>query len=115
MLEAIAPDVLEVVKKISYYARIFWMQPIGRRNLADSLGLTERVLRSETDYLRDQRLIDATKSGMLLTEKGEGLLQHLELLMEQFTGMDQLEKQLATLFKIERCLIVSGNSDEQEK
>ncbi|MBU5584291.1 SorC family transcriptional regulator, partial [Enterococcus sp. S181_ASV_20] len=68
-----------------------------------------------TDYLRDQRLIDAKKRGMLLTEKGEGLLQHLELLMEQFTGMDQLEKQLASLFKIERCLIVSGNSDEQEK
>ena len=116
VLEAIAPDVLEVVKKrYRIMQNIFWMQPIGRRNLADSLGLTERVLRGETHYLRDQRLIDATKSGMLLTEKGEGLLQHLELLMEQFTGMDQLEKQLASLFKIERCLIVSGNSDEQEK
>ena len=60
VLEAIAPDVLEVVKKrYRIMQNIFWMQPIGRRNLADSLGLTERVLRGETDYLRDQRLIDA--------------------------------------------------------
>lgn len=116
VLEAIAPDVLEVVKKrFRIMQNIFWMQPIGRRNLADSLGLTERVLRSETDFLREQHLIDTTKSGMLLTEKGEGLLQRLEVVLEQFTGMDQLEKQLASLFGIDRCLIVSGNSDEQEK
>ncbi|GCF92209.1 central glycolytic genes regulator [Enterococcus florum] len=115
-LETIAPDILNAVKRrYRVLQNIFWMQPIGRRNLAESLGLTERVLRSETDFLREQRLIETTKSGMSLTKKGEVLLQDLDLLMDQLTGMDQLEKRLATKFNIERCLIVSGNSDEQPK
>lgn len=116
VLETIVPDILEQVnKRYRVLQSIFWMQPIGRRNLADSLHLTERVLRSETDFLKEQRLIDVTKSGMLLTEKGEQLLAELEVLMDQFSGMDQLEKQLATTLGIKRCLIVSGNSDEQAK
>lgn len=116
VLEAIAPDVLNTVKRrYRVLQNIFWMQPIGRRNLAESLNLTERVLRGETDYLRDQRLIETNKSGMSLTERGKEILQQLDLLMDQFTGMDQLEKQLASMFNIDRCLIVSGDSDEQPK
>ncbi|MBV7389555.1 MULTISPECIES: sugar-binding transcriptional regulator [Enterococcus] len=116
VLETIVPDILEQVnKRYRILQSIFWMQPIGRRNLAESLHLTERVLRSETDFLREHQLIDATKSGMQLTDKGTALLAQLEDLMDQFFGMDQLEKKLADELGIERCLIVSGNSDEQPK
>ncbi len=116
VLEIIVPDMLEVVKqRYRVMQNIFWMQPIGRRSLAEALHLTERVLRSETDYLRQQKLIDSTKSGMSLTKRGEKVLEELDVLMDQFFGMDRLEKKLASNFQIERCLIVSGNSDEQAK
>lgn len=35
------------------------MQPIGRRTLAESLKMTEREIRKETDILREQGLLDS--------------------------------------------------------
>jgi len=69
------PELLSVMQKryqILQYIRL--MQPIGRRNLAVSLGLTERVLRSEVTFLKEQDLIDIYPSGMTLTNEGELLL-----------------------------------------
>ena len=40
--------------QILQYIRL--MQPIGRRNLSASLGMTERVLRSEVQVLKEQKL-----------------------------------------------------------
>jgi central glycolytic genes regulator len=88
------------------------MQPVGRRTLAESLGLTERVLRSETDLLKGQGMITTTKSGMSLTEKGIEILKSAETMMDQFLGMDQIEQKMAEHFGIDRCLIAPGNLDE---
>lgn len=116
LIESIAPDMMNSVQeRFQIMRNIYWMQPIGRRSLAESLGLTERVLRTETDLLKQLKLIDATKSGMSLTVKGEEIFQELENVMSQFLGMYQLEKQLATTLEIDRCSIIAGNSDEQLK
>lgn len=51
------PDLLPVMQtrmQILQYIRL--MQPIGRRNLSASLGMTERVLRSEVQVLKEQNL-----------------------------------------------------------
>lgn len=54
MIEAVAPDILSVLQeRFKILRNIYWMQPIGRRNLAESLELTERVLRTETDLLKN--------------------------------------------------------------
>ena len=53
----IVPDLIEEMQTrydILHYVRL--MQPIGRRTLATSLGLTERVLRREVDFLKQQDL-----------------------------------------------------------
>lgn len=45
------PDLLQLLhKRYSLLRRIGFMQPVGRRSLAASLGYTERVLRSEVDF-----------------------------------------------------------------
>ena len=45
------PDLLAIIQKRFHILRyIGAMEPVGRRNLASSLGLTERVLRSEVDF-----------------------------------------------------------------
>jgi central glycolytic genes regulator len=116
VLEAIAPDVLEVVKKrYRIMQNIYWMQPIGRRSLAESMGMTERVLRTETDLLKNLQLINASKSGMSLTKKGEEVYQNLENFMDQLLGMHQTEKKLADYFGNQRCIVTSGNSEDQSK
>lgn len=115
-LEAIAPDLMEIIQRRFRVLRsIYWMQPIGRRNLAEHLGLTERVLRTETDLLKDQQLISSSKSGMFLTDYGIEVMRHLEVVMDKLLEMDQIEQRLAEHFNIARCLIVSGDSEEQPK
>ena len=71
LIEEIAPDILYVLQeRYRILQSIYWMQPIGRRSLSESLALTERVLRTETDLLKKLDLIATSKSGMRLTEKG---------------------------------------------
>ncbi len=116
LIEAIAPDILLVIQeRYRILQNIYWMQPVGRRTLAESVDMTERVLRTETDLLRKLNLIDSSKSGMMLTQKGEEVYSRLGSLMEQFFRVRQLEKRLATYFGIDRCLITGGDSDQQVK
>jgi len=116
LIEAIAPDIMQNIQdRYRVLQNIYWMQPIGRRNLAESLELTERVLRTETDLLKKLNLIATSKSGMYLTEKGEKVYEQLVKLMDQLFGMQQLEKKIADSFAIDRCMIVDGDSDRQKK
>ena len=47
------PDLLSIIQKRFHILRyIGAMEPVGRRSLATTLGLTERVLRSEVDFLK---------------------------------------------------------------
>ena len=53
MIEAVAPDMLDVLQeRFQILRNIYWMQPIGRRSLSETMGITERVLRTETDVLK---------------------------------------------------------------
>ncbi|MEG0078378.1 MAG: SorC family transcriptional regulator, partial [Enterococcus sp.] len=116
LIEAVAPDILHVLQeRYKILRNIYWMQPIGRRNLAESLHMTERVLRTETDLLKRLALIDVTKSGMSLTKTGEKVFTDLGKVMDQLFGVHQLEKHLANHFGIARCVISAGDSDRQEK
>lgn len=116
LIEAIAPDILHVLQeRYRILQSIYWMQPIGRRSLSESLVLTERVLRTETDLLKKLGLIATSKSGMRLTERGEEVYEQLGATMDQLFGMQQNERRFAENFGIARCIIVSGDSDQQKK
>lgn len=115
-IEALAPDFLTVLRQRYQVLRmISWASPIGRRTLAAELDISERVLRTETDFLRRQRLIDATTAGMVITPRGREVLQGLENFMNQLVGIHDAEKQLADALGIDHCMIVSGNCDVQPK
>ncbi|MEK0285233.1 sugar-binding transcriptional regulator [Caldifermentibacillus hisashii] len=109
------PDLVEIMQKryrILRYIEI--MQPVGRRSLSQSLQITERVLRSETDFLKDQDLIAISMSGMRLTEEGKIILDQLEPIMKEFSSAPELEKQLAAALNLQSCNVVSGNADESD-
>ncbi|PLR85372.1 hypothetical protein CVD25_06150 [Bacillus canaveralius] len=107
------PDLLDVMQKrylILQYINV--MQPVGRRSLAISLGLTERVLRSEVEFLKGQSLLYFTSLGMSLTEEGKALLERLDSIMRGITGIDKLERQLEAQLGIQKVIIVNGDSDQ---
>ncbi|MDQ0233395.1 sugar-binding transcriptional regulator [Metabacillus malikii] len=106
------PDLLLVMQKryqILQYIRL--MQPIGRRSLSTSLGLSERILRNEVQFLKDQNLIDIQVSGMSLTKEGTSLLKSLEEMMKDVLGLTVLEATLKEKFNLDKVIVVSGNSD----
>lgn len=114
IIKAVAPEVTSTLQaRYQIMKAIYWMSPIGRRTLAEDLDMTERVLRTETDLLKQYGLIATNKSGMTLTPKGKEIYRSLEELMNQLNGMDNLEERLANYFSISRCVIVEGDSDQR--
>nr|WP_295974710.1 sugar-binding domain-containing protein [uncultured Bacillus sp.] len=108
------PDLLAVMQnRYQILQYIGAMEPVGRRSLAIQLGSTERVLRSEVDFLKKQNLLYSTSSGMSLTEEGKSLLMELHFFMREIAGIDQMEASLQRWLGIKQVIIVSGNSDEQ--
>lgn len=116
LLEALVPDFLKVfrqrylvLEQISMYA------PIGRRNLAQRLGLSERNVRTETDVLKKLGLIEIKSFGMFLTEKGKKTLKDAAPLNDRLFNAGENEMKLAKKLGIERTIIVPGNSDLQDR
>ncbi|MCM3574838.1 sugar-binding transcriptional regulator [Mesobacillus subterraneus] len=108
----ILPDLLQVMQKrylILQYINV--MQPVGRRNLSVSLNLTERVLRSEVEFLKDQNLISMSGQGMTLTQEGKDILESLERVMRDIMGINTLERQLQERMGIRKVIVVPGDSD----
>ncbi|WP_043930310.1 sugar-binding transcriptional regulator [Bacillus sp. EB01] len=106
------PDLLEVMQERYVILRyIGYMQPVGRRSLAVSLGYTERVLRAQVEFLKDQNLITAGVAGMYLTQEGRNLLEDLEGLMRELKGIDVMEMELKHRLGIRNAIIVPGDSD----
>ncbi|WDM02959.1 DNA-binding transcriptional regulator [Alicyclobacillus cycloheptanicus] len=91
---------------------MYLVQPIGRRALAAELGITERVLRAEVDFLRQQGLIVAAPAGMSLSEEGQALLEELEEFVATIEGRTELSRTLSRTLGIPTVHVVSGDSDQ---
>jgi len=90
------------------------MQPIGRRTLAESLKMTEREIRKETDILREQGLLDSQKSGMVCTDDGEVVIEKLRTLVYEWSGLTQLAKLLEKHFGLQHVIVVPGDYNEDD-
>ncbi|AWZ37754.1 sugar-binding transcriptional regulator [Ligilactobacillus murinus] len=113
-IERIVPDVIDTLsQRYAVLKQIAAFGPIGRRSLAEALGMSERILRSEADCLKRQELVAATKSGMVLTDKGKEVIQGLASFIDQLLDLKQLELRLSQKLGIENCLVVAGDSDDQ--
>lgn len=93
---------------------VLLMQPIGRRTLAESLKMTEREIRKETDILREQGLLDSKKSGMVCTSDGELVIEQLRALVYEWSGLTQLGKALEQQLGLQHVLVVPGDYNDDE-
>lgn len=113
--ELLVPDLLAVMnKRLMILERIYYLQPIGRRGLTEHLHLTERVLRTEVEFLKKQGLITIETAGMKTTKMGEELLDKLYPFMSQLYGFNDLEILLQKKFKLKQVYVVKGDADQDQ-
>src|SRR5690554_6056258 len=113
LIKKIAPEIMEIIEKRYLILKsVAYNQPIGRRSLASQLGYKERSIRDEANILKDQGLLDIEIMGMYITEEGRDFLESLDLVYSNMKGIPKLEERLAQILKINKVIIVPGNSGE---
>ncbi len=109
------PDLLDTMRKRYMVLRhVKLAGTVGRRTLAAAVGLTERVLRAETELLKEQDLIEIDAAGMRVTDAGNRLLTQLEPYMKELLGLTELEERLKAAYALQQVVVVPGDSDESE-
>lgn len=110
--QQLLPDLLETMKnRYRILHHLFLTQPIGRRALAQQLQTTERILRGEVDFLKEQGLLVAETVGMHLTDRGQKLLEQLADVMREIEGVAEKERRLAERLGLREVRIVAGDAD----
>ncbi|GIP24572.1 MULTISPECIES: sugar-binding transcriptional regulator [Paenibacillus] len=106
------PDLMDVLKKrYTILHQIKLAGVIGRRTLAASLNMTERVLRAETDLLKAQGLIEIENTGMAISEAGSNLVEMLEPLVKELLGLAALEERIRKAYGLRKVIVVPGDWD----
>ncbi|WP_294185238.1 sugar-binding transcriptional regulator [uncultured Clostridium sp.] len=113
--QKIVPELMELLKKRYDILRtIYYNQPIGRRVLANSLGMGERIVRTEIRFLRNQGFIKINTSGMTVTREGEKIVDGLKNFIHELKGLSEIEKYIKDNLKLRDIVIVPGDCDKDE-
>ena len=111
----IVPELTDLlVQRYQILLQVSHEAPIGRRALAARLGLSERVLRAQVDFLKKSGLLDFSSSGMSVTEEGADILKELADYVRKLQDISFLEKALSDTLKIGRVVILPGDSDQDD-
>ena len=106
------PDLMETLKtRYTILHRILLLDIVGRRTLAASLHMTERVLRAETDLLKSQGLIEIESMGMKISDSGRRLLDSLEPIAKNLFGLTDLEDKIRLAYGLRKVVIVPGDCE----
>jgi central glycolytic genes regulator len=110
--QKIVPEVIPLLlSRYQILRSIRFLQPVGRRALAEKLQLQERKIRNEVDVLKEYELISYSPAGMQVTPGGDDLLWQLEEYIREIQGLSILEERIAALYHITQVIIVPGDSD----
>jgi central glycolytic genes regulator len=113
--QKIVPETIPLIlSRYQILRSVRFLQPIGRRALAEQLHFQERKIRSEVDFLRDQKLLICTPSGMQVTTDGELLLWEMEDYIREIQGLSLLEQKIVKLFSVKKVIVVPGDADLDE-
>ncbi|MCY6371092.1 sugar-binding transcriptional regulator [Clostridium ganghwense] len=111
----IVPELLELLdKRYNILTTIYYNQPIGRRMLANYLGIGERVVRNEVSFFKKQNLIDINSDGMTVTPEGREILEKLKEFVHELKGLAEMEDFLRKHLDLKDVMVVPGNVDENE-
>ncbi|MFD3155865.1 sugar-binding transcriptional regulator [Haloimpatiens sp. FM7330] len=109
----IVPELIEVIEKRYTILRgIYYNQPIGRRILANKLGIGERIVRTEINFLKNQNLIEVNTPGMTVTNDGEEILEKLKEFIHEIKGLSTLENYIKKNLKLKDVVVVPGDIED---
>lgn len=115
MQKKLIPQVVELMeRRYSILRQISLSEPIGRRTLSNMLDISERIIRSETEVLKEQNLINVAGSGMTVTEEGLELLDELKDVMNDVMGLSKLQQRVKEKLGIKKVIVVPGNFEKNE-
>ncbi|MFZ5965738.1 MAG: sugar-binding transcriptional regulator [Bacillota bacterium] len=110
----VAPEMMEtLIRRYHILSLVYYNQPIGRRNLANLMGIGERIIRGETNILREQGMIFVRAEGMNTTEVGENTLDVLKEFIHRLMGLRKIEDQVAQKLKIKKVFVIPSIVHEE--
>jgi len=111
--QKIVPELVELLeKRYGILRTIYYNQPVGRRVLANNLGIGERIVRSEINFLKSQNFIEINTPGMTITKEGEEIIDKLKDFIHELKGLSEIEKFIKENLKLKKVLVIPGNLDE---
>lgn len=111
----IVPELSELlVLRYQVLRQVSHESPIGRRALAGRLGLSERVLRAQVDFLKNCGLLSFSSLGMSVTDEGDEILKELADYVRKLQDLSSLESLLSEKLAIGRVVIIPGDCDQED-
>lgn len=113
--QKIVPELLSLLEKRYLILRtIYYNQPIGRRGLSNELGIGERIVRTEIDFLKQMNLITVDTTGMVITPEGKEVIDKLKDYIHGLKGLSELEEKIKKHLGLKDMIIVPGDMDEDK-
>lgn len=111
----VIPEMIELLdRRYNILRTIYHNRPIGRRTLANYLNLGERVVRTEVNILKEQRLLEVKSMGMNITDEGIKIIEGLKDFMYQLKGLANLENKIKEILNLENIFIVPGDFNKDK-
>ncbi|MDM8533584.1 sugar-binding domain-containing protein [Clostridiaceae bacterium HSG29] len=115
VLFKLAPEFQEIfIERYEILKIVNMIEPVGRRILSVKMDISERIIRKETDKLKENKLLDTTLKGMIITDEGKKVLEEIDKLYHMFKGIDESEKILADYLGIKKVIIAPLNLDDDK-
>lgn len=113
MIEKLMPDHINLIKRrYDVLKTVEILQPVGRRSISAYLDITERTVRGDIEKLAEQELLNVSKVGLSITEKGKEVLYDLEEPLREYNGLSVKERKIENILGIKRVHIVQGDYDK---
>jgi central glycolytic genes regulator len=80
--------------------------------LSNSLGVGERIVRTEINFLKEQNLIEINTPGMTVTQEGEDIIIKLKDFIHELKGLSDIENYIKDELGLKNIIIVPGDVDE---
>mgnify|MGYP006421399425 CR=1 FL=1 len=114
LLTEIAPELKEMITERYEILRLVDIfGPIGRRALSEKIDLSERIIRKESDLLKEKKLLETSFKGMSITEYGKKLIDQLNKFVYEMKNFERLENDLEKYLGIKKVIVAPTNSDDK--
>lgn len=84
--------------------------PIGRRNLAFVLDMSERLIRNEVEFLQNQKLVKVERQGVVLTSLGQETIINLKQMLYIYNGLENLEREIQEKLHLKKAIVSPGDT-----